>query len=178
MPPRRQARVLLSVIDQHVEMMLKNGVIEESDSPYSSPILIVRKKDGSVRFCIDFRFLNDKTIKDKFPIPSIEEIKDDLKGAKYFISGYWQIPIREKDRHKTAFTTKNGHYHFKRMAFGLTNAPPTFQRTMNNILRKVLGQYALVYLDDVIIFSKTAEEHITHIGDILHRIQKAGFKLK
>ncbi len=116
-PPRRQARVLLSVIDQHVEMMLKNGVIEESDSPYSSPILIVRKKDGSVRFCIDFRFLNDKTIKDKFQIPSIEEIKDDLKGAKYFstlnfISGYWQISIREKDRHKTAFTTKNGHYQF------------------------------------------------------------------
>jgi hypothetical protein len=179
-PPRRQGLVLLSVIDQ-VERMLKNGAIEESDSPYSSPILIVRKKDGSVRICIDFRFLNDKTIKDKFP--SIKEIKDDLKGAKYFsmldfIIGYWQIPIREKDRHKTAFTTKNGHYHFKRMAFGLTNTPPTFQRTMNNILRKVLGKYALVYLDDVNIFSKTAEEHITHIGDILYRIQKAGFKLK
>jgi hypothetical protein len=156
------------VIDQHVEMMLKNGAIEESDSPYSSQILIVRKKDGSVRFCIDFQFLNAKFIQDKFPIPSVAEIKDDLKGAKYFwwyfikffISGFWQIPIRKKDRHKTA----------KRMAFGLTNAPPTFQRTMNNILRKLLGKYALVNLEDVIIFSKTAEDHITHIGDILVRI--------
>jgi hypothetical protein len=104
-------------------MMLANDVIEESKSPYSSPILLVKKKDGTIRFCVDFRFVNDVTIKDKFPIPSIEAIKDDLKGAKYFstfdfISGYWQIPIKKEDRHKTAFATQNGHYQFKRMPFG------------------------------------------------------------
>lgn len=101
-------------------MMLENDVFEESTSPYSSLILLVRKKYGTVRFCIDFRFLNNITTKDKFHIPSLEEIRDDLKGAKYFstldfISGYWQIPIRKQDRLKTAFTTKNGHYQFKRM---------------------------------------------------------------
>jgi hypothetical protein len=182
-PPRRHPRVMLPVIDNHIEMMLKYDVIEESTSPYSSPILLVKKKDGTIRFCVDLRFVNDITIKDKFPIPSIEQTRDYLNGAKYFstldfISGYWQIPIREKDRHKTAFTTQNGHYQFKRMAFGFTNAPPTFQRIMTKILRKVIGKFALVYLDDVIIFSKTEDEHLMHIGIVFGLIHKSGMKLK
>ena len=182
-PPRRQPLVLVELIEKHVEMMKANGVIEDSCSNYSSPILIARKKDGSIRFCIDFRFVNFITTKDKFPIPSVETVRDYLKGAKYFstldfLSGYWQIKIAKKDRHKTAFTTRNGHYQFKRMAFGLTNAPPTFQRTMNGILRKVIGKYALVYLDDVIVFSKTIEDHIKHLENVFHLIRKSNMKLK
>jgi hypothetical protein len=182
-PQRRHPRVMLPVIDNHIEMMLKYDVIEESTSPYSSPILIVKKKDGTIRFCVDLRFVNDITIKDNFPIPSIEQTRYYPNGVKYystldFISGYWQIPIREKDRHKTAFTTQNGHYQFKRMAFGLTNAPPTFQRIITKILRKVIGKFALVYLDDVIIFSKTEDEHLMHIGIVFGLIHKSGMKLK
>ena len=182
-PPRRQPRVMIPVIEDHIEMMRKNDVIEESTSPYSSAILLVKKKDGTIRFCIDFRFLNDITVKDKFPIPSIEAIKDYLRGAKFFstldfISGYWQIPIRKKDRHKTAFTTHNGHYQFKRMAFGLTNAPPSFQRIMTTILREAIGKFVLVYIDDVIIFSKTEDDHLRHIDETFALIRKSGMKLK
>jgi hypothetical protein len=121
--------------------------------------------------------------KDKYPIPIVDETKDYLLGARYFstidlISGYWQIEIEEADKHKTAFTTSQGHYEFNRMPFGLTNAPATFQRLMNNLLQPVIHKFALVYLDDVIIYSKTINEHIKHIQCVLNLLREGGLKIK
>ena len=163
--------------------MLKYNIIRPSSSSYSSPIHLTDKKDGTKRFCIDFRNLNTETKKDKYPIPIVDETKDYLLGARYFstldlISGYWQIEIDEADKHKTAFTTSQGHYEFNRMPFGLTNAPATFQRLMNNILQPVIHKFALVYLDDVIIYSKTIDDHIEHIQCVLDLLREGGLKIK
>ena len=181
--PRRQARANLAVIDKEVDEMLTHNIIRPSSSQYSSPIHITDKKDGGKRFCIDFRNLNTETTKDKYPIPIVDETKDYLYGARYFstldlISGYWQIEIEEADKHKTAFTTSQGHYEFNRMPFGLSNAPATFQRLMNNLLRPVIHKFALVYLDDVIIYSRTVEEHLKHILVVLDLLQEGGLKIK
>jgi len=181
--PRRQARAHLAVIEKEVNEMLKYNIIRPSSSSYSSPIHLTDKKDGTKRFCIDFRNLNTETEKDKYPIPIVDETKDYLLGARYFstldlISGYWQIEIDEADKHKTAFTTSQGHYEFNRMPFGLTNAPATFQRLMNNILQPVIHKFALVYLDDVIIYSKTIDDHIEHIQRVLNLLREGGLKIK
>ena len=170
-------------IDEEVDEMLKYEIIRPSSSAYSSPPHLTDKKDGGKRYCIDFRDLNTETIKDKFPIPNIDETKDYLLGAKYFstldlISGYWQIEIAEEDKHKTAFTTRKGHYEFNRMPFGLTNAPATFQRLMNNLLQPVIYKCALVYLDDVIIYSRTIEDHIKHLQAVFDLLRKGGLKVK
>jgi hypothetical protein len=183
MRPRRQARANLAIIEKKVNEMLKFHIIRPSSSPYSSPVHLTDKKDGTKRFCIDFRNLNTETIKDKYPIPIVDETKDYLLGARYFstldlISGYWQIEIEEADKHKTAFTTSQGHYEFNRMPFGLTNAPATFQRLMNNLLQPVIHKFALVYLDDVIIYSKTIDEHIKHIQCVLNLLREGGLKIK
>jgi hypothetical protein len=127
--------------------------------------------------------LNTETTKDKYPIPIVDETKDYLLGARYFstldlISGYWQIEIEEADKHKTAFTTSQGHYEFNRMPFGLTNAPATFQRLMNNLLQPVIHKCALVYLDDVIIYSRTIEDHMRHIQCVLNLLREGGLKIK
>jgi hypothetical protein len=183
MRPRRQARSNLAVIEKEVNEMLKYNTIRPSSNPYSSPVDLTDKKDGTKRFCIDFRNLNTETIIDKYPMPIADKTKDYLLGARYFstldlISGYWQIEIEEADKHKTAFTTSQGHYEFNRMPFGLTNAPATFQRLMNNLLRPVIHKFALVYLDDVIIYSKTIEEHIKHIQCVLNLLMEGGLKIK
>jgi hypothetical protein len=163
--------------------MLKFEIIRPSSSPYSSPPNLTDKKDGGKRYCIDFRDLNSETIKDKFPIPNIDETKDYLLGAKYFstldlISEYWQIEIAEEDKQKTAFTTRKGHCEFNRMPFGLTNAPATFQRLMNNLLQSVIYKCALVYLDDVIIYSRTIEDHVKHLQAVFDLLRKGGLKVK
>ena len=182
-PPRRNARALQQVIRENVEEMLLHDIIRPSTSPYSSPIVLVPKKTGEKRFCIDYRKLNSVTVKDKYPLPRIDDTIDHLHGANFFstldlFSGYWQIEIEEKDKQKTAFTTDEGHFEFNRMPFGLTNAPATFQRLINNVLRQALKKYALVYLDDVIIFSKTISEHIQHIRSVLQFLREAGLKIK
>ncbi len=163
--------------------MLEQGIIEYSTSPWAAPVVLVLKKDETLRLCIDFRRLNDITLKDSFPLPRIDDTLDKLSGAKYFTtldmeSGYWQIELDEESKEKTAFIVENNLYQFKRMAMGLCNAPATFQRTMNFVLRDVLGKKALVYLDDVIIYSKTVEDHLKDIAEVFTLIQKAQLKLK
>jgi hypothetical protein len=135
-----------------------------SVSPYAFPVVMSSKKDGKLRFCVDYRKLNKVTFKDRYPLPRVEETIDALHRAKYFstidlFSGYWQIEIIEEHKHKTAFISEFGVFEFNRMPFGMTNTPSIFQRAMNDILKDVLHKFCLVYLDHVIVYSKTFEEH-------------------
>jgi transposase InsO family protein len=170
-------------IDRQVKEMEKQGVIEESTSAWNSPVILVKKKDGSLRFCVDFRALNDKTIIDAYPLPRIDNYLDVLGKARFFstidlITGYWQILLDEQDKAKTAFSTRNRHLQFKVMPFGLAGAPATFQRAMDILLTGISWQYCLVYLDDILIYSETFEEHIQHIDEVLKRLDEANFKVK
>jgi len=170
------------IIRDEVDKMLGKGIIQPSESPWSSPVVLVRKKDGSWRFCVDYRRLNKITKKDVYPLPRIDDTLDSLKGAKYFssidlYSGYWQIEVDEADREKTAFITPEGLYEFKVMPFGLCNAPATFERTMDNLLRNFKWTMCLCYLDDIVVFSETFEDHIIRLRTVLQCIQKAGLIL-
>lgn len=162
-------------IKQHISEMLEKGIIRNSISEFSSPVRLVRKPDTSTRFCIDYRDLNAVTKKDNFPIPRIDETLDELHNAKFFTkidlkSGYWQIPMNEADKAKTAFKTNEGLYEFNVMPFGLCNAPATFQRFMNSILLKHNLTNSLCYFDDIITYSKTAEDHLIHVRNLLSEI--------
>jgi 8-oxo-dGTP pyrophosphatase MutT (NUDIX family)/predicted aspartyl protease len=170
-------------IKAEIDDMLKQGLIQPSTSPWSFPVVIVKKKNGKLRFCVNYKPLNDITKKDNYPLPRIDELLDSLQDAQWFTtldlaSGYWQIKVREEDQEKTAFITKFGTYEFKVMPFGLCNAPATFQRTMDKVLAGIKEQFVLVYLDDVIIYSKTFKEHIQHLTEVLTRIRKANLRLK
>jgi hypothetical protein len=158
-----------------IDKLLKEGKISPSTSPYGAPVLFVKKKGGDLRMCIDYRALNSQTIKNRYALPRIDELLDRVHGANYFskidlTSGYYQIAIDEKDRHKTAFRTRYGHYEFNVMPFGLTNAPATFQTLMNDIFRDILDECVIVYLDDILIFSKTKKEHEQHLRTVLQRL--------
>ena len=181
-PPYRVSYKDEQVQRQEIEKLLNQGIIEESTSPWSSPIVLVRKKDGSVRFCIDFRKLNNITTKDAFPIPRIDDIFDHLSQAEYyttidFKSGYFQVGLDLKDRPKTAFSTRDQHYQFTVLPQGVTNGPPAFQRIVSQILGPTRWQYSLAYLDDVIIYSRTFDQHLIHLNDILNRLNIANFRL-
>lgn len=166
-----------------VDELLENDIVQESNSNYASPILLVRKKNGESRLCVDYRALNAKTVKDKYPLPLIDDQLSNLSGNKFFItldlaSGYYQIAMGEGSRHLTAFVTPDGHYEFKRMPFGLANAPAVFQRTMNHMLGSRRFKTALAYMDDLLIPSSTIAEGFERLEDVLKLIQSAGLTLR
>ena len=160
--------------------MLDNGIIEPSTGPWASPNVLVRKKDGGVRFCID---LNQNTQKDAQPLPRIDETLDALDAACYFstldlVSGYWKVELHPKDKEKTAFVTLLGFYQFRVMPFGLCNAPATFQRLMERVLAGLQWSSCLLYHADIIIYSRSVEEHLTLLGEVFACLRKAGLKIK
>lgn len=168
--------------------MIRQGIIRKSKSPYCSPIVMVpKKRDASgipkFRMAIDYRGLNEITINDKFPIPNMDEILDKLGKCQYFTTldlakGFHQIEMDPDSIQKTAFSTKKGHYEYTRMPFGLKNAPATFQRCMNNILHDIIGTHCLVYLDDIVIFSTSLQEHIQSLKKVFERLRRSNLKLQ
>ena len=174
--PYRLPHARRALVNQEVEKMLKMGVIQPSSSEWCSPVLLVPKKDGSTRFCIDFRRLNSVAKFDAYPMPSIDDLLDSLGGAKFISSldltrGYWQIPLSEESQQKPAFSTPQGLFEFVTMPFGLSGAPATFQRMMNQLLAGK-GDFAKAYLDDLVIFSKTWEDHLQHIKLVLQKLKE------
>ena len=170
-------------IEQQVNNLLDRGIIQHSFSPWSSPIVMVKKKDNSFRFCIDYRALNAVTVKDSHPIPRQDDTLDALSSSSYFSvidlsSGYWQVPLHPDSKEKTAFTTGTGLYEFSVMPFGLVNAPMTFQRLMEHVLRGLHWSTCLVYLDDCIILGRDFPSHISNLQEVLQRFRDAGLKLK
>jgi hypothetical protein len=182
----KQCRVphkLRPELDQQVEHMLKKEVIRTSKSPWNSPVILVKKKNGKYRFCVDFRRLNEQTIKDAYPVPFMDETIDAVNGARYFITldlayGYWQVGVREEDKEKTAFSVNNEMYEFNVMPFGLCNGPATFQRLMDHLLKGLTWKRCLVYLDDVIIFARSFEQLLKNLEEVLARIKTANLKLQ
>ena len=169
--------------EKYLKDQLETGIIRPSKSAWASPVVLVRKKDGTVRWCIDFRKLNDRTIKDAYPLPRIDMCLDCLSSAKIFStmdlqSGYWQITLNEDDQHKTAFITKYGLYEYTKMPFGLCNAPSTFQRCMELIFRGMQWETLLIYLDDIILYSSTITDHLEKLDEVLTKLQGSGLKLK
>jgi len=180
--PYRTGPFKWQIIADQINSMLKMKVIEPSHSAWASPVVIVPKKNGKARFCVDYRRLNNITKKDAYPLPRIEDCLDSLGDAKLFTSldctaGYWQVPLRKADQEKTAFKTHCGIYHWLSMPFGLTNAPATFQRALDIIVSGLKWQLCLVYLDDVIIFSATPEQHVKDVDAVLTRLREAGVTL-
>ncbi|GFQ96992.1 hypothetical protein TNCT_627931 [Trichonephila clavata] len=162
--------------------MLDREIIQSSESPWSSPVILVRKRDNTWCFCVDYRRLNRITNKDVYPLPRIDDTLNSLKGSKFFSSmdlssGYWQIEVDEADREKTAFITPEGLYEFNVMSFGLCNAPATFERMMDNLLRHLKWTMCLCYLDDIIVISETFNDHLQHLRSVLKCIQDAGLIL-
>ena len=182
-PYRRQNPMVRQTEREQVEEMLEEEIIRPSTSPWASPVVMVKKKDGTMRFCVDYRKLNAVTEKDAQPLPRIDDTLESLQGAVYFStldlkSGYWQVPIREEDKKKTAFGTSSGRlYEFNRLPFGLCNAPATFSRLMDYVLTGLSWEICLYYLDDIIVFSRTWEEHIQRLEEVFQRLIEAGLTL-
>ena len=182
LPPYRIPQAFREEVDRELKEMLKHGVIEHSSSDWASPMVTVRKKDKSLRLCVDYRRLNALSKADAYPMPRVEDLIDRVGNATYITTldltkGYWQVPVAVEDREKTAFTTPCGLFQFTRMPFGLKGAPATFQRMVDRLLNG-LEEFASAYMDDVIIFSTSWSDHQTHLESALQRIQKAGLTIK
>ncbi|CAF5140136.1 unnamed protein product, partial [Rotaria sp. Silwood1] len=169
-------------LQTEVDKLLLDNIIRPSTSPWSSPVVLKKKPDGTYRFLVDFRRLNSITDKDAYPQPTAEELIYRISGHSYFTkldlkSGYFQIPIAESDKEKTAFATPDGHYEFNVLAQGLMNAPASFQRVMNNLIATGRWDYIVIYLDDIVIFSHSLEDHKRHVNEILSILDAAHFKV-
>ena len=181
-PYRRIPPAHLNDVKAHLQDLLARGIIAPSSSPYAAPVVVVRKKNGDIRLCVDYRRLNAVTRKDSFPLPRIDESLDALGGAKFFstldlASGYYQVAMAEKDKEKTAFVTPFGLYQFNRMSFGLTNAPSTFQRLMNSTMSDFIFSLLLVYLDDLLVYTGTFDAHLEALEKVLARLRSIGVRL-
>ena len=185
-PIRQHARRIPSGLREEarklVQEMLKRDIIQPSSSPWSSPIVLVRKKDGSLRFCMDYRKVNAVTKKDAYPLPRVDETLDTLSGSQWFstldlLSGYWQVEMSPTDREKTAFATPEGLYELKVMPFGLCNAPSTFQRLMDSVLKGLHWSNCLVYIDDVVVPGRKFKDHLQNLKLVFDRFREAGLKL-
>ena len=181
---QRIAPPLLEEVQENLQDMLDGGAILPSKSPWCNAIVLVRKKDGTLRFCIDFRKLNSRTKKDSFPLPRMQETMESMVGARFFSSmdlksGFWQVRMSEKSWQYTAFTVGSlGVYEFLRMPYGLCNAPAMFQRLMQNFLGELNLTYALVYLDNMIVYSNMEEDHLRQLQAVFEHFHEHGLKLK
>ena len=181
--PYRAALTKRQVIETEIDQMLTDGVIEPSSSPWASPVTLVPKKDGTWRFCVDYRGLNERTKKDRFPLPHVQDVFDNAGKGRVFStldlkSGYWQLPVAAEDQEKTAFICHRGQFSYKRVSFGLANAPAHFQRTMSRVLAPLLGVCALVYIDDIIVYSRDLAEHVQHLRQVFDLLRAHGLQLK
>ena len=187
LPVRRMPFTVRQEVARQLKMMQETGVIQPSNSPWASPVVLVRKKDGTHRLCVDYRELNSVTRADTFPLPRIDDLLDQLGKSTYFstlnlATGYWQIRVHPNSQEKTAFVTPQGLYEFRVMPFGLTNAPGVFQRLMQCVLMGLNPEegpdFVAVYIDDIVIFSRTLEDHIDHLRLVFERLVETGLKLK
>ena len=181
--PRRVPHHLLGEVDRQLDEMLDQGLIQESTSPWASPVVLAKKKNGEVRFCIDYRGLNMISRHDAYPIPRVDDALGSLKGARWFstldlASAYWQIPMDPESSQKAAFTTHRGLFEPKRMPFGLRSAPATMQRLMSTLFKSMTWKMVLVYLDDIVIYSDTVEQHLKRMDLVFAKIREAKLKLK
>ena len=182
MPYRRIPTNQYQEVKNHIQKLLEKDIIQPSKSPYAAPIVVARKKDNSIRLCVDYRKLNQRTIRDAFPLPRIEESLDALHGSTLFstmdlASGFHQIAMHPDDRHKTAFSTPFGLFEFRRMPFGLCNSPASFQRLMQQIFSDTVFQTLLVYLDDIVVYSQSLDEHLQRLEFVFERLRAHGLKL-
>ena len=173
----------LLVLKEYIEENLSRGFIRHSSSPAGAPVLFVKKGDGSLRFCVDYRGLNEMTIKNRYPLPLIQETLARLQKAKWYTKldlreGYYHLRIAEGDEWKTAFRTRYGHFEYQVMPFGLTNAPGSFQHFINDTLREFLDVFCTAYLDDILIYSNTLEDNKKQVRQVLERLSAAGIHLK
>lgn len=180
--PRRVDFGRRAELERIIEELLSLGIIEYSESPYASPIVLTQKKNGDLRMCVDYRELNSKTNRENFPVPNIEEQLSDLSGMKYFtaldlMSGYYQIKVDSESRPYTAFVTPNGHYQFTRVPFGLTNSPAVFMRAMSHVVRGMNKKNVMVFMDDILIATTTIEENLSILCDFLKRLRSIGMTL-